>query len=144
MLLASEKVDFRISTTDVEVVYTESNGVKIKVDIQQIDDLKNEKYREIEFHFFAVAELKCITLNFFDFNHDSYKIQDAIDDEINHWETTGINPNPHFYQVINSEILREKGSIYDPNNRLKLKHYLILGYDSYIEIIASKYEINDM
>ncbi|AFI88284.1 hypothetical protein EXT68_22640 [Pectobacterium parmentieri] len=141
MLLVSEKVDFRISTTDLEAIYTESNGVKLRIDVQKIDDFKNDTYREVELHFLTVAELKCITLNFFDFNYDNFKIQDEVDDTINHWQENGVNPNPHFYQIINSDILKSRRIIYDPKNRLNLKHYLIIGCDSYVEVIASKYEI---
>lgn len=141
MLLSSEKVDFRVSTTDLEAVYTEASGVKIRLDVQKINDFKRDEYREIELHFFTVAELRCTTLNFFDFNYDHFQLQNEVDDMISFWEKNGINPNPHFYQIIDSEILSSKGEIYDPNNRFNLKHYLIIGCDSYVEIIASKYEI---
>lgn len=46
-----------------------------------------------------------------------------------------------FYQVLNSDFLENKKGLFDPNDRLDLKHYLIIGYDSYLEVIASMYEI---
>lgn len=141
MLLVSEEVDFRISTTDLEAVYTESNGVKIRVDVQKIDDFKNGVYREVELNFLIVAELRCITLNFFDSNFGGFELQNEVGDEIDFWECGGIDPNPRFYQVKNSDILNAKANIYDPKGRFNLKHYLVVGYDSYVEIIASKYVI---
>ncbi|MCG8707915.1 hypothetical protein JHU04_001113 [Brenneria sp. 4F2] len=141
MLLAAEKVDFCVSTTDLEVVYTESGGVKLRVDVQKLDDYQSGAYREIELHFMTVAELKCTTLNFFDVNYDNFELQHEVNDVIGFWEERGISPNPHFYQIINSNVLTSRGDLYDANNRLNLKHFLIIGYDSYVEIIASNYEI---
>jgi hypothetical protein len=141
MQLVPEKVEFRISTTDLEAVYTESSGVKLRLDAQKIDDVKNEVYREIELTFLVVAELKCITLNFFDYHYDGFEIKGDIADEMIFWEKNGYHPNPQFYQVVNSELLDKKVKIFDPNERLDLKHYLVIGYDSYLEIIASSYEV---
>ena len=141
MLLVSEKVDFRVSTTDLEVIYTESNGVKLRVDVQRIDDFESDTYREIELHFHTVAELKCITLNFFDFNYGDFELQGEASNTVNYWGTNGINPDPYFYKIIDSDILISRGKVYDPNDRLDLKHYLVIGCDSYIEVVASKYEI---
>ncbi|MBS9439922.1 hypothetical protein EAE91_23070 [Photorhabdus noenieputensis] len=140
--LIPEKTEFRISTTDLETVYTESNGIKLRLDVQHIDDFKNDTYRDIEIHFLVVAELRCITMNFFDINHQNYAIdgQEFTIDVIDFWEKYGYHPDSGFYQINNSDILISKKSLYDPRNNLDLKHYLINGYDSHIEIIASKYE----
>lgn len=141
MQLTPEKVDFRILTTDLEVVYTESNGVKLRLDAQRIDDVKSEVYREVELTFLVVAELRCITLNFFNNHYDSFEIKGGINNEMAFWSENGYHPNPQFYQVENSDILENKRKLFDPNDRLSLKHYLIIGYDSYVEIIASKYDV---
>ncbi|MHB7674599.1 hypothetical protein ACYCOA_21420, partial [Providencia stuartii] len=58
LLLAPEKLAFKVSTTDLEVIYTESGGVKLRIDIQDIDNFKSDTYREIEIHFLMVAELR--------------------------------------------------------------------------------------
>ncbi|MDN2487021.1 hypothetical protein MML63_15420 [Kosakonia sacchari] len=142
MILAPEQLNFRISSTDLEVIYTESNGVKLTVEAQSLDDFRHDKYHEVTFNFSNVAEVKCISLNFSEFNCDEYEISLKIDDPLTYWEQTGINPEPGVYCITNSELLRNKGLVYDPNNRLNLKHYLIMGYDSYAEIIASKYEFS--
>lgn len=140
MQLTPEKVGFRISTTDLEAVYTESSGVTLRLDAQRIDDVKSEVYREVELTFLVVAELRCITLNFFDNHYDSFEIKGDIDNEMVFWEKNGYHPNPQFYQVVNSDILENKRKLFGPNGRLDLKHYLVIGYDSYIEVIASKYD----
>ncbi|HEK1092659.1 hypothetical protein ACTXA3_17030 [Proteus mirabilis] len=142
--LVPEKLMFKISTTDLKVIYTESGGVKLKIDIQYIDDFKNDIYREIEIHFLMVAELRCVSMNFFDVNSDNYSIvnQNIITNTINFWEENGYHPDSGVYQIMNSGILKHKKALYDPLNRFHLKHYLITGNDSYIEIISSKYEYN--
>ena len=141
MQLAPEKVGFRISTTDLEAVYTESSGVKLRLDAQRIDDVKSEVYRGIEITFLVVAELRCITLNFFDNHYDSFEIKGGIDNEMAFWEENGYHPNPNFYQVVNSYILENKRKLFDPNERLDLKHYLVIGNDSYLDIISSTYQV---
>ncbi|TNH41527.1 hypothetical protein [Photorhabdus luminescens] len=140
--LIPEKTEFKISTTDLEAVYTESGGVKLRLDTQGIDDFRNNIYRNMEIHFFTVAEVKCITMNFFDINHQNYSIegQNFTINRIEFWARNGYHPDPGFYQVINSNILNSKRSLYDPKNIFDLKHYLINGNDSHVEIIASKYE----
>ncbi|PHM35795.1 hypothetical protein Xmau_04454 [Xenorhabdus mauleonii] len=140
--LIPEKIKFRISTTDLETIYTESGGVKLRIDVQDIDNFKNDTYQDIEIHFLIVAELRCITMNFFDINSQNYSIEEKNikKNRIEFWERNGYYPDPGFYQVANSDILNSKRSLYDPHNRLDLKHYLINGNDSYVEIIASKYE----
>ncbi|OCA52374.1 hypothetical protein [Photorhabdus namnaonensis] len=140
--LMPEKTEFRISTTDLETVYTESSGVKLRLDVLRIDNFKSDTYRNIEIHFLIVAELKCITMNFFDLNHQNYAIegQDFTVNRIDFWEKNGYHPDSGFYQVTNSDILNNKRPLYDPKNRFDLKHYLINGNDSHVEIIASKYE----
>ncbi|MFT2789724.1 hypothetical protein ACMV5I_06585 [Serratia sp. T13T92] len=141
MQLTPEKVGFRISATDLEAVYTESSGVKLRLDAQRIDDVRSEVYREVELTFLVVAELRCITLNFFDNHYDSFEIKGGINNEMAFWEENGYHPNPQFYQVVNSDILENKSKLFDPNDRLGLKHYLIIGYDSYVEVIASSYDV---
>ncbi|WP_369427111.1 hypothetical protein [Providencia sp. PROV236] len=142
--LVPEKLTFKISTTDLKVIYTESSGAKLRIDIQDIDNFKNDIYREIEIHFLMVAELKCVSMSFFDANSNNYSIanQSIITNRIDFWETNGYHPDSGVYQIMNSDILKNKKTLYDPLNRFNLKHYLVTGNDSYIEIIASKYEYN--
>ncbi|MCP1359037.1 hypothetical protein [Aneurinibacillus migulanus] len=54
------------------------------------------------------------------------------------------HPDSGFYEVIDSKHLQENIKRYDPRNRLNLKHYIVKGYDSYIELIASTYSVNEL
>lgn len=51
------------------------------------------------------------------------------------WEKSGICPDPRIYEVIDSDWLRDTQA-----DNAKFHHFLILGHDSYIEIIASKWD----
>lgn len=139
IVLIPEQVDFRISTTDLRVTYTESGGVTLLIDGQTRGDIALDRYREAELHFDTVAELRCTTLNFFEYHGDQVEVRGNAtnDDPFAFWEAHGYHPDPGFYQVADSPILQERGSLFDPRKRLGLKHYLVIGYDSYVEVIAA-------
>ncbi|MCY1660179.1 hypothetical protein [Chryseobacterium sp. SL1] len=140
--LIPEKIDFQISTTDVELIYTETKS-KINIEGQTLEQYLDGKfYSELKITFEKVAEVKCTTLNFYEFNYNNYEIFNINEDleKVEFWRKNNYNPDSGFYQIDNSEWLKTKSNIYDPKNRLNLKHFLIVGYDSYIELLASKYE----
>ncbi|MCL1935057.1 MAG: hypothetical protein FWF57_01565 [Defluviitaleaceae bacterium] len=125
---------FTISTVDLKLVYTEQKGAKISVEVKSIDDIQNgihENYLELDISFSLVAEIKCICVNFYKFNHNQYDILTKKDKYGKHY-THG------FFEVVNSEYLKQVHKKYDPRNNLNLKHYIIAGYDSYVELIASQ------
>ncbi|GGH66189.1 hypothetical protein GCM10008014_46330 [Paenibacillus silvae] len=140
IILMPEKVDFRVSTTDLKATYTESGGATLHIDVQTRVDLPLDQYREVELTFGTVAEMRCITINFFDLHAEQVAGIPYSEDILSFWETNGYPPDPGFYQVMNSPILDQKGKLFDPRNRLDLKHYLVVGYDSYVEVIASSYQ----
>ncbi|GEM59300.1 hypothetical protein B0A78_03905 [Flavobacterium columnare NBRC 100251 = ATCC 23463] len=139
--LISEKVDFQISCTDIELIYTETKS-KVNVEGQTLKQyLDGETYSNIKIIFEKVAEVKCTTLNFYEFNYNEFEIlKDDYDiEKVEYWKINNHNPDSGFYRVENSEWLQTKYKLYDPTGNLNLKHYLIIGYDSYIEILASRY-----
>lgn len=139
MILIPEKVSFQISSTDLEVVYRERDSLKVKLSIQDLDGVINRKYKELVFIFKHVADVRCVSLNFFEFNYDDFSIEGEVSNLIDSWSESGYNPDPYFYQVSNSHLLKDRSKLYDPSNSYNLKHYLIVGNDSYIEIVASGY-----
>ncbi|MBD2769482.1 hypothetical protein IC235_16460 [Hymenobacter sp. BT664] len=144
--LIPEKVDFRISTTGVEVLYTEAGGAIITLDTQKRSDyFATDRYTRTHITFDIVAELKCIKLNFYEFNYDNYSIlrmEDTLSG-IEYWQKYAHTYENGFYSVSNSEILNKMSLVYDPQKRLNLKHYLIICYDSYIELVASGYTLKE-
>ncbi len=55
------------------------------------------------------------------------------------WQQSGICPDPGVYEVELSSWLDETGAVQDRER--KWRHYLILGHDGYVEVIAEGYEI---
>lgn len=143
--LIPEEVDFKISTTDLLVEYKERNGVKIQLESFLLEDFKQkEKYTITQIEFKLVAELKCISLSFKESNYDNFEIFNINEDnltEYDFWVINGYHPASGFYQIDESKWLEDSKEKYDPRNRLNLRHYLIEGYDSYVELLASNYTI---
>ncbi|WP_145411291.1 hypothetical protein [Paenibacillus xylanexedens] len=127
--LKPERLDYRISTTEMEVRYTEQNGVNINVDVTPLVESGEMKYHHMQLSFSNVAELRCITLNFYEANYNTY-------------ELNGTNPDTGIYQVSDSQWLEQEREKYDPTHRLQLKHYIVVGYDSYAELLASTYTVD--
>ena len=122
---------YKISTTDLQLIYTESGGVKIEVGAISIERPEHKGKRlcqNIELVFLVVAEARCITMPFYEYNYS------LIDRKL---KLTG------FYEVGNSQYVLEKDE-YDPRKQLDLRHYIIAGYDGYVELIASsQYSVNE-
>lgn len=127
--LKPERLDYRISTTEMEVRYTEQSGVNINVDVTPLEESGEMKYHQMKLNFSNVAELRCITLNFYEANYNGY-------------ELIGSNPDTGVYQVSDSQWLEQECDKYDPRNRLQLRHYIVVGYDSYVELLASTYTVD--
>ncbi|MEW4370342.1 hypothetical protein [Paenibacillus kandeliae] len=141
MKLKSESIAFQISTTDLEVTYTEAGGVEVRVDGQSIEDSQRNHYRELRFHFTTVAELRCTTLNFFETCAYEWASDGESTEEepMSFWKQHGFPADSRLYEVVDSTVIKEKGKLYDPLQRLQLKHFLLIGYDSYVEVIAAGY-----
>lgn len=141
--LVPEKVNFKISTTNIEVIYKERDVVKVKVKgLIRENFLNKSDYNLIELNFITVAELKCISLNFFESEYNNYNIiKKVYKNAYDEWLESGFHPDPGFYFIQNSKWLLDVNKKYDPMNRLNLRHYLINGYDSYAELLASSFEV---
>lgn len=142
MKLRAEKIDFVISTTDLKLIYTEPGSAKLYLDVQTYQDFQENRYRQAEINFQKVAEVRCTSLNFFETYYKQLEIDNEKEgtDFLNFWKESKYHPDPLFYQVEDSQILSSKGKIFDPTDKLNLKHYLLAGYDSYVEIIATGYQ----
>lgn len=74
--------------------------------------------------FKIVAHVEIVSVNLHDYIDTSYLSAE---------ECAG------FYRIDNQEI--QNLQLYDPNNRLNLKNYIVEGYDSHLNIVASRFEI---
>jgi hypothetical protein len=102
---------------------------------------------EITIRFSSFAEVKFKNLNFEEHNYAEYLIAslagETIQDGTGHdnnklrefWLEHGICPDPGFYIVENSTWFEEKQAFSDLKSN-GFKHFLITGYESYVEILA--------
>ncbi|HGM5580211.1 TPA: hypothetical protein ACKP22_001890 [Pseudomonas putida] len=138
--LLPQKVDFFINTTQLNASYNEMGAASIQIEVQRLEHIEKNTYAMATLVFERVAELRCITLNFFECEYQSYKVLGSQENEVETWRETGVHPDPKFYEVVDSTLLAEKNPSYDPANFISLKHYIVAGYDSYVEIIAGSYQ----
>ncbi len=144
--LIPEEVNFIISTTDILVKYMERSPIILTIDTLDIENYHNrDRYNTTNIVFDTVAELRCCSVNFFEAFYDQYEIfkMNESTDDFSFWEENGYHPDSGLYQMDNSSWLRQKVEIYDPLKKLGLKHYLVVGNDSYIEILADSYEVRN-
>jgi hypothetical protein len=131
MKLINENTGFLISTTGVEATYSDDGKLLVSLCARKENDEKN--YFLLNVEFYNVAEISCKSINFYESNYENYTIlSNSKQDNIN---TSG------FYIIKESERLKVASNMYDPRKRLNLKHYLLTGTDSYLEVIASSYSI---
>ncbi|TXH77513.1 MAG: hypothetical protein E6Q88_00940 [Lysobacteraceae bacterium] len=89
----------------------------------------------------AFSDLEVIPEQSYDWSNVFSGIQDGETPEasvarVGHqWKITGFCPDPGMYEVRESNWLREIGL--DPN---QWRHYILLGHDEYVEVIAREYE----
>jgi len=126
--LKNEQEDFIFSSTGIEAFYSDDGRAEIKLTAKKSSDCN--KIYLIELRFEIVAEVACKTINF----HDNFYRE--IEIQGNSKEYSG------FYLVVDSERLRSMAGVYDPKNRLNLKHYIVAGGDGHIELIVSSYTLN--
>ena len=123
----------------------ERSDTHLEIDVLKLEDyIHREKYTSIRISFNTVAELKCSSLNFYETFHNSYEVfyvNEGVND-LEFWKENGYHPDSGFYQVDKSQWLRESISKYDPQNNLGLKHFLIVGNDSYVELLATAYLVD--
>lgn len=124
-------------------------SVKEILDDNFLEGIETE-IRELEIAFPVFAEVRFKMLNFWEFKYGEFEIiSEHFDaeklrnrqDVFRFWAKNEIHPNPGFYLVVNSNWLEELS--YGNISRLNLQHYLITGYDSYVEILSqSNFQFN--
>lgn len=129
--LKNEIKDYRISTSGMKVQYSDDGCLTIQA--SGISEDGGKRFF-LEISFTCVAESCCKTLNFYESKYEAFVITPDADET-----RTRVSG---FYEVIDSEYLKEAVKEYDPMKRLNLKHYLVTGGDGYCEIVASSHAIS--
>jgi hypothetical protein len=142
-VLVPERVSFRISTTDLILRYAERARTTIAVQGTTIDGPTGQSSDvAVEIAFDLVAEVRCVSMNFFEAEHGDYTVdKEPHEDARTFWAERGYCVDPGFYSVRESPWLRATEKRYDPRGRFGLRHYLVAGYDSHVELLAGSYVV---
>jgi hypothetical protein len=119
-------VDFAVRTTNLHFQVSERADLPVVIDVQphaSIISVEAATYQTAEITFSFLSKIEFTMLNFWESNYEDYEI---IDEE---------NIEPGFYQVLNSPWNKDE---FDPLKRFNLVHFLLIGYDSYLELLANK------
>ncbi|WP_375575776.1 hypothetical protein [Paracidovorax oryzae] len=125
--LIPEDLEFQINTTGVEIIYSEQEGLSIRLTV-----IKDNKTAIATILFPIVAEFECVGMNFYESMHEDIKIAPSSTAQF----------DSAFYRNADKESYAGKLKIYDPKQRLGLEEYYIPGNDSFIRVIASQYHVH--
>lgn len=140
-ILKPEPVGFNISTLDLQVQYCTAHAT-VQLEVQlSAEPNETHNYHDAKVTFETVAEIRCVSMNFFESNYTNSEVVDIKEgmSKAAFWKAKGYCADSGFYSVVNSSLLDQKRQIYDPSDSLSLVHYVIVGYDSYVEIVAGSY-----
>ena len=126
--LRNEQPQFTFASTGLESAYSDDGQASVRLTAQRASE--PGKLHRVELRFSLVAEFACKTVNFHESFHGELDIQDAG------------GRHSGFYRVVDSQRLAAVLDVYDPRNRFDLKHYIVVGGDGYVEVIAASYVLD--
>ncbi len=145
MKLSPVKVEWQAGRYEISITAIEEGFLKIKTTV----NLSNGEEKLIQINFDQFAEIKFKNLNFSEHNYNGYIIktpQGEYSNDFNKWHEIKVNNvwketnicyNSFFFIVENSNWFEEKDT-YQVLKKKGFVHYLLDGYDSYLEILAKE------
>jgi hypothetical protein len=150
--LAPVKVNWKAGAYGINIAGSEGEALTVNTIVTLADD--SEKRLTITFGSFA--EIRFFHFNFGEHNYNEFLIQSPegtfLEDTADwdpyalYFREKGICPNPYFYEVQNTGWFNEK-EVYQPLTKKGFKHFLLVGYDSYVEVLAKEgvgYELGEV
>ncbi|HVI43357.1 MAG TPA: hypothetical protein VM802_00740 [Chitinophaga sp.] len=141
------KVSWQAGRNSIVIEGVEGNTVSVHTTVKLSDD----SYKKIKIDFPLFAECRFLNFNFGEHNYDNFLIRDPSDRYVKdtydwkEWDSifaeTGVCPNPYFYEVENTTWINNK-DFYSDLFAKGFKHFILVGYDSYLEILANGYEVS--
>ena len=125
--------DFKIDTVSMKMSHEERSSLKVYWDINY-PNTSTKEYIPVTFNFDIVAKFEYTELNFWEYNNSNYQIY---------------NPDNYFLETSNFYMVENSKwepflKIADPKQRFNLTHYIIMGYDAYLEVLAKDYFITSL
>jgi|GEM_PF-6774614 hypothetical protein len=144
------QVNWKAGRYGIHIEGQEAATLRVSTMVTLSDDSK--KRLTIQFESFAACRF--LNFNFGDQHYNEYLIRSPDNmflEDTADWEPychlfreKGICPNPYFYIVENTSWFREK-QVYQRLPKRGFKHFLLVGYDSYLEVLAKddlKYQLD--
>ncbi|WP_022821658.1 hypothetical protein [Hymenobacter norwichensis] len=117
------EVDFVVRTTILSFQVSERASLPITIEVAIPNhEFEEEVIKKAVIDFPVFAKLEYATVNFWEANYDDFEVVDTTRDNLG------------LYYISNSSWDQ---SSFDPLQRFNLAHFLLVGYDSYIEVLAS-------
>jgi hypothetical protein len=136
-------------------IYTEASEQSALV-ANTIVRLQDGSEKKLILTFESFAECRYFNFNFGESNYNEYLVQSpdgAFLEDTADWtpygpsfRENGVCINPYFYEVQNTDWFNEKKHVYLPLAKKGFKHFLLVGYDSYLEVLANdsiKYQLEN-
>ena len=148
--LVPVQVNWKAGAYGINIEGSEAEALTVNTIVTLADD--SEKKLTITFESFA--ECRFFNFNFGEHNYNEFLIQSpegAFLEDTADWapyaslfKEKGVCANPYFYEVENTGWFNEK-EVYQPLAKKGFKHYLLVGYDSYVEVLAMgvEYELGE-
>jgi hypothetical protein len=149
--LVPMQVNWKAGAYGINIEGSEQATLTVNTIVTLADD--SEKKLTISFESFAACRF--FNFNFGEHNYNEFLVQspegEFVEDTAD-WgpylplfREKGICPNPYFYEVQNTDWFNEK-EVFQPLAKRGFKHFLLVGYDSYLEVLAKddvKYQLDN-
>lgn len=142
MKLVPVSVKWKAGAYGISITTQEADALQVETIVRNNDGVEER----IAIRFATFAACRFFNFNFEEQHYDAFLIKapsgvfvaDTYDwkNEEPFYRETGICPNSGFYEVENTGWFEER-SIYTKLKEKGFKHYILLGYDSYLEILAN-------
>ena len=140
--LVPVQVNWKAGAYGINIEGSEGEALTVNTIVTLADD--SEKRLTITFESFA--EIRFFNFNFGEHNYNEFLIRSPegtfLEDTADwapyalYFREKGICPNPYFYEVQNTGWFNEK-EVYQPLVKRGFKHFVLVGYDSYVEVLAT-------
>lgn len=151
MKLLPVNVGWRLGAYGIGFEAAESDVLTVK----SIATFQPRERQQVAISFPSIAECRFYNFNFGEHHYNEFLIRAPSGEFVTDtydwkehdlfWKEKGVCPNPYFYEVENTGWFDER-EIYGDLRKQGFRHFLLVGYDSYLEVLAKgdfTWKVND-
>lgn len=129
------RVGWKAGAYGISTNTAEADVLELKTVVKENDGTE----KELKIRFPQFAEVRFYNFNFGEHHYNGFVIQgpsgEYMEDTFD-WSGFAPSANPNFYEVANSAWFQEREK-YVPLAAKGYRHYLLVGNDSYVEVLAA-------